>query len=151
MLVLWAIRFFVFKLIESPKYLMGRGKDEEAVESVHYIANYNGKQSNLTLEDLRRAAAQAGAGNMETSARAAALRTVERFRFEHVKALFATGRLAYSTTLIIILWGTHAHRVCTVLDEFFTSFDWTCLPSVQCFHHHLVSVFHVIFDFTLNV
>jgi hypothetical protein len=151
MIFLWAIRFFVFQLHESPKFLMGRGKDEQAVESVHYIAKYNGKESRLTVEDLQKAAAQAGAGDMETSAKAAALRTIERFRFEHVRALFATGRLAYSTTLIIILWGTHVHQACTLLDEVFASVDWTCFPTIQCFHHRLVSLYCVILDFTLSV
>lgn len=111
MLILWLIRFFVFDLHESPKYLMGRGKDEQAVENVHKIAKYNGKESTLSVVDLQKAASRAGAGkgleggDLDTSAKAAALRTVEKFRFHHVKALFATGRLAYSTTLIIILWA----------------------------------------------
>ncbi|KAG6917195.1 hypothetical protein DXG01_003538 [Tephrocybe rancida] len=55
MFVLWAIRFFVFKLYESPKYLMGRGRDETAVEVVHRVAELNGTTSNLTLEDLVKA------------------------------------------------------------------------------------------------
>jgi MFS family permease len=109
MLFLWAIRFFVFKLHESPKFLMGRGRDEEAVENVHRIAAYNGKTSDLTVEDLQKAAYAAGEGKdgkqFDTSGKAAVLRTVERFSLDHVKALFATPRLAYSSTLIIILWG----------------------------------------------
>jgi hypothetical protein len=115
MLFLWGIRFFVFKLQESPKYLMGRGRDEEAVDNVHRIARYNGKESNLTVADLQNAATKAGAqvgkhdGEMDTSAKAAALRTVEKFNLDHVKALFSTGKLAYSTSLIIILWGMCSH------------------------------------------
>lgn len=112
MLLLWAIRFFVFDLAESPKFLMGRGKDEQAVESVHHIAAYNGKTSNLSVEDLKQAAKVAGAGKehagepeMDTSAKAAALRTVEKFRLDHIKALFVTPRLAYSSTLVIIIWA----------------------------------------------
>lgn len=124
MLLLWAVRFFVFNLHESPKYLMGRGKDEAAVENVHRIAKYNGVESNLTVEDLQAAAAKArqdnGVQEMQTDAKAAALRTIERFRFEHVKALFATPRLAYSTTLIIILWGKTPslfHRLIEITDD----------------------------------
>ena len=48
MIVLFIIRFFVFHLYESPKYLMGRGRDEEAVKVIHQIAQYNGKKSSLT-------------------------------------------------------------------------------------------------------
>ncbi|KAG8880324.1 hypothetical protein FRB97_000937 [Tulasnella sp. 331] len=54
MIILWAIRFFVFTLYESPKYLMGRGRDAEAVEVVHKVAALNGTTSNLTLRDLSR-------------------------------------------------------------------------------------------------
>ena len=43
MFVMWVLRFFVFHLYESPKYLMGKGKDEEAVEVVRCVAVYNGR------------------------------------------------------------------------------------------------------------
>lgn len=116
MLILWGIRFFVFKLRESPKYLMGRGRDAEAVENVHKIAAYNGKTTTLTVEDLQKAAnrAREKAGlapvqdkpDIDTSAKGALSRSLEKFSLEHVKALFATPKLAWSTTLIIIIWGT---------------------------------------------
>ncbi|KAG8760498.1 hypothetical protein FRC14_002887 [Serendipita sp. 396] len=112
MLLLWGIRFFVFKLNESPKYLMGRGRDEQAVENVHRIADYNGRSSDLSVEDLKKAASKAGAKDiitgepgLDTSAKAAVLRTVEEFRLDHVRALFATKKLAYSSTLLIIIWA----------------------------------------------
>ena len=53
MFIMFFLRFFVFKLYESPKYLMGRGRDEEAVRAVHLVAAYNGKKSNLRLEHLQ--------------------------------------------------------------------------------------------------
>jgi len=54
MLIFWGLRFFVFKLYESPKFLMGRGMDVEAVDVVHKVAEYNGRTSTLTLEQLTR-------------------------------------------------------------------------------------------------
>lgn len=39
------IRFVLFTIYESPKYLMGKGKDEEAVRIVHEVARRNGKTS----------------------------------------------------------------------------------------------------------
>ena len=36
MFILWFIRFFVFTMYESPKYLMGRGRDEDAVKVVAF-------------------------------------------------------------------------------------------------------------------
>lgn len=39
------IRFVCFHIYESPKYLMGKGRDEEAVQVVHEVARRNGKTS----------------------------------------------------------------------------------------------------------
>lgn len=111
MLVLFFLRFAAFHLYESPKYLIGRGRDAEAVEVVHKVAAYNGKTSSLTLQmlhDVERAVADEEKGEktaMDTSARAAIARKLRGFSGDHVKTLFATRKLAYSTSLLIILWG----------------------------------------------
>lgn len=114
-LLLFVLRFFVFHLYESPKYLMGRGRDKEAVEVVHLVAKYNGTTSTLTLESLQNAAASAAgrwAGDdesvvvdMDTSARAAVRRRLSKLNSAHIKSLFATKKLAYSTSLLITSWG----------------------------------------------
>jgi hypothetical protein len=112
MLLLFVLRFFVFHLYESPKYLMGRGRDADAVAVVHKVAAYNGRTSSLTVEMLaeaERAALAAGEKGapreMDTSARGAVVRKLRAFNGDHVRSLFATRKLAYSTTLLIILWG----------------------------------------------
>ncbi|KAJ8517233.1 hypothetical protein ONZ45_g5568 [Pleurotus djamor] len=109
MLVLWALRFFVFKLYESPKYLMGRGRDEEAVAVVHKLAKHNGKLSSLTLDQLSSVGNVEGLANekrtVDASAIAVIRRHVSKFGSSHVKALFATRKLAYSTSILIILWA----------------------------------------------
>ncbi|KAH9924317.1 MFS general substrate transporter [Epithele typhae] len=101
MLLLFCLRFFVFHLYESPKYLMGRGRDAEAVQIVHKVAAYNGVHSSLTLEMLQ----EAREALMDTSARGAVARKLRAFSGEHVRSLFATKKMAYSTTLLIILWA----------------------------------------------
>ncbi|OBZ68823.1 putative MFS-type transporter PB1E7.08c [Grifola frondosa] len=113
MLLLFVLRFFVFHLYESPKYLMGRGRDAEAVNVVQLVAQYNGRECGLTVEMLL----EVGSGKtvsdakdetqiaMNTSATAALFRQMQMFSARHVKALFATKKLAYSTTLLIILWA----------------------------------------------
>lgn len=112
MLLLFVIRFFVFHMYESPKYLMGRGRDAEAVEVVHRVAEYNGRTSTLTLEMLQEAQRRYGKDGVavdepafDVSAKAAVFRKLQTFAGSHVKGLFATRRLAYSTTLLIIVWG----------------------------------------------
>ncbi|KIY52391.1 MFS general substrate transporter [Fistulina hepatica ATCC 64428] len=106
MMLLWIIRFFLFKLYESPKYLMGRGRDREAVDVVWKVAQYNGKTSNLTVERLDAVGSyEARASHFDTSAKGALRRSLARLELRHVKPLFASRKIAYSTTLLIIIWA----------------------------------------------
>ncbi|KAI6117305.1 major facilitator superfamily domain-containing protein [Pisolithus croceorrhizus] len=109
MMVMWILRFFVFNLRESPKFLMSRGRDEEAVAVVHRVAAFNGKTSNLTIEHLKEAerlfGSAQGEAAMATSVRAAAWRKTRTLDLSHVKPLFATRKLTYSTCLLIVLWA----------------------------------------------
>jgi MFS family permease len=50
-LIEFGIRFACFTVFESPKYLMGKGQDAEAVRIVHEVARRNGKTSNCALEN----------------------------------------------------------------------------------------------------
>ena len=101
-MLMFVLRFFCFTLYESPKYLMGRGKDEQAVHVVHQVAKRNGKASNLTIADIERHNQQ---GQQGTDAAAALRRKLEKLNFTHVRALFATPRLAWSTSLIMLIWA----------------------------------------------
>ena len=101
-LMMFIARFVFFTLYESPKYLMGRGQDEEAVRVVHEVARRNGKTSRLTLADLQ---AYDREGNLDTGAKAALTRKLEKVNLSHVRALFATPKLAYSTGLMMVIWG----------------------------------------------
>lgn len=101
-LMMFIARFVFFTLYESPKYLMGRGKDEEAVRVVHEVARRNGKTSRLTLADLQ---AFDREGNVDTGAKAMLTRKLQKVNLSHVRALFATPKLAYSTSLIMVIWG----------------------------------------------
>ncbi|SJL17551.1 related to sugar transporter [Armillaria ostoyae] len=109
-MLLWGVRFFIFELYESPKFLMGRGRDAEAVEAVHKVARYNGKESALTIEDLRKAGGEKENPDsesvvMDTSVRAVLRRNLSELSGDHVRPLFASAKLAWSTSLIIILWA----------------------------------------------
>jgi len=108
MLILWAIRFFLFTLYESPKYLMGKGDDKAAVEVVHKVAAHNRTTATTTVDDLERLGVYSGSHSREVAT--GNVKDVLRgrlalFNLDHVKPLFATRKLAYSTTLLIILWA----------------------------------------------
>jgi hypothetical protein len=128
MLVLFVIRFFIFHLYESPKFLMGRGRDAEAVEVVHKVATYNGTTSNLTLDMLRRAERNRPASlnddseksrisTMDTSRLGALHRILQEFGWDHITPLFKTRKLAWSTGLLITLWGTRFSRLASQLAD----------------------------------
>ena len=102
-MIMFALRFFAFKLYESPKYLMGKGREDEAVANVHKIATVNKKTSSLTVEDLT--VFNDPNVNQGTDARAILKRRLEKINLEHVRALFRTGRLAFSSTIIISVWA----------------------------------------------
>ncbi|TYJ58374.1 hypothetical protein B9479_000920 [Cryptococcus floricola] len=104
--VMWLIRFFIFNLLESPKYLMGKGKDEDAVLVVHELARRNGKVTTLSVQDLTACEILAGpeAGG-EMDLRAAVNRVLSVVDGTHVRRLFASRKLALSTSLIIGIWA----------------------------------------------
>jgi MFS family permease len=106
-LVMFFIRFFVFHIYESPKYLMGKGRDEDAVKIVHEVARRNGKTSTLTVGHLTACESISGgsANAHKTDAAAAIKRKLEVVSLKHVRCLFGTRKLALSTSLIMVVWA----------------------------------------------
>jgi MFS family permease len=102
-LIMFAVRFLCFTIFESPKYLIGKGRDEEAVRIVHEVARRNGKQSSLTIDDLK--ACEPEGYVAHTNAAAAIKRNLEEVNMERIKPLFATRKLAISTGLIMSVWA----------------------------------------------
>ncbi|EAU87389.2 hypothetical protein CC1G_02148 [Coprinopsis cinerea okayama7 len=97
-LLLGLVRFFAFPIHESPRYLLARGRDEEAVAVVQAIAKYNGVECSLTVEDLKKV----GSGRPEEPA------TVGQkfgYVFQRIVALFKPLRMALSTVILIVLWS----------------------------------------------
>ena len=155
MLALFVLRFFVFHLYESPKYLMGRGRDAEAVEVVHKVARYNGKSSSLTVEMLHsvkeRDHPSSGNGDPEktqlpisdTSALGAVRRTMRSFGWDHITPLFQTRKLARSTSLLIIIWGALFSSSLVLSDAYPSSVSshWFSIPIVRA----LFSLYYGLF------
>ncbi|KAL4897485.1 sugar transporter [Aspergillus ambiguus] len=114
-LLMCIVRTVFFTLYESPKYLMGKGRPSEAVAVVHEIARRNGTTSTLTIDQLHellpaeshRSTAPAthrrAYGGLSLTDHLRLL--LEPLNLTHVQALFATRRLARTTTLLITIWG----------------------------------------------
>lgn len=107
-MIMFFLRFVCFTIFESPKYLMGKGQDAEAVKVVHEVARRNGKTSSLTLEDLELCNNLGGPiseTQPQSHAAAAVKRNLEKINLSHIKALFSTKKLAYSMVLITCSWA----------------------------------------------
>ncbi|KAI9673533.1 MAG: hypothetical protein M1829_004040 [Trizodia sp. TS-e1964] len=48
----FSLRFIVFHFEESPKFLLMKGRDEEAVEVIRRVAAFNGRHSTFTLDNV---------------------------------------------------------------------------------------------------
>jgi MFS family permease len=92
-----------FTVYESPKFLMGKGMDEQAVHVVHEVARRNGKSTTLSLDDLK--ACEPTGGKQRTDVKAALQRKLSKLNLTHVRALFATKKTAWSTTAIMAVWA----------------------------------------------
>lgn len=123
MLILSFIRLLAFKLFESPRYLLGHGRDAEAVAVVRQIAEYNGlgsadpesNRGRISVEELNEAA-MAVEARMEKEGKGRQVGEWRRWRvlsegsswrMAHVRNLFGTKKMAWSTSLLIALWGEY--------------------------------------------
>ncbi|OIW35420.1 MFS general substrate transporter [Coniochaeta ligniaria NRRL 30616] len=102
-LIMFFVRFVLFTIFESPKYLIGKGRDEDAVRVVHEVARRNGKTSSLSIEDLR--ACEPEGYVAHTDAIAAVKRRLDQVNLDRIKILFHTKKLAISTGLIMTVWA----------------------------------------------
>ena len=112
-LFFWAVRFTT-PLLESPRFLVGKGKDEEAVRVVHELARINGKTSNLTVDQLL----VVGGKNLNEGgavARKGGFGYVS-IAVRHFKGVFATKRMTLSSVVVFLITC-----MCTVLSP---SFFW---------------------------
>lgn len=102
-LLMFLVRFVLFKIYESPKYLMSKGRDDEAVAVVHKVAARNSATSELTVADLK--AFEPEDYHVDTTAATAVKRNLEKMNLKNVKMLFSTPKLALSTSLIMAVWA----------------------------------------------
>lgn len=106
------IRIVVFKMPESPRYLLSKGRGAEAVDAVNFVARRNGKAEPLTLDMLQDIDVQLGlAVNYEDEGRGLSRVEVMKDNFKDFKGveyskLFANKKLGLHTGLIWLIWLT---------------------------------------------
>lgn len=106
--VMSLLRVTVIRLRETPKFLVGEGRDAEVVDTLQFIANKYHRSCSLTLEDMEACGVTGGASLPAGRRGSVTAHAKRRFSFAevgmHLKGLFATKKLGWSTVLIWWSW-----------------------------------------------
>ncbi|OJD35422.1 sugar transporter [Diplodia corticola] len=104
---MFVARFFFFHLFESPKFLLSRGRQAEAVAVVHGIAHKNKAKTWLTEEILNEIG-----GDPEIMVEGQKLGTVDiikrnlsKFSAARIRPLFNGTKLGITTVLLWFIWA----------------------------------------------
>jgi hypothetical protein len=105
-LAMFICRFFLFHLLESPKFLLSRNRQAEAIDVVQRIARYNGTKTwldEMTMQEL------GGDSNVvsDLSIGRVSKQSLGKFSFQKIRALFRGWRLGITTSLLWIIWLTY--------------------------------------------
>lgn len=108
---MFAIRFFIFHLFESPKFLLTKGRQNEAVAVVHGMAYRNRTRTWLTSDILDQVALSDGEPHVANVALSKPATNVIREKLralsgERLRPLFQNKKLAVSTSLIWFCWAS---------------------------------------------
>jgi len=104
---MFCARFFFFHLYESPKYLLSRGRQDEAVASVHGVAYRNKAKTWLTTEILNEIGGIAETKEEEKLSVVEIIkRFLSKFSMERIGPLFANKRLGFTTVILWFCWAT---------------------------------------------
>lgn len=103
--VMFLARFVLFTLYESPKFLLSRGRQAEAVAVVHAIAYKNKTTMWLTEEVLNEIGGNiVVVSNDKLTTRQIVQRKMSSFSADRIEPLFRTKRLGITTALIWFCW-----------------------------------------------
>ncbi|EAQ92476.1 hypothetical protein CHGG_00711 [Chaetomium globosum CBS 148.51] len=105
--IMFLVRFFLFHMFESPKYLLSRGRQAEAIAVVQGIALKNGKKTWLTEEVLDAVVDDiAPPARRRLSTRNIIRNKLASFSAERIRPLFNSRKLGMATALIWFAWAT---------------------------------------------
>ncbi|KAH6630920.1 major facilitator superfamily domain-containing protein [Chaetomium sp. MPI-SDFR-AT-0129] len=105
--IMFLVRFFLFHMFESPKYLLSKGRQAEAVAVVQGIAFKNGKKTWLTEEVLDAVVDDtAPLVQRRLSTRNIIRNKLASFSAERIRPLFKNRKLGLTTALIWFAWAT---------------------------------------------
>ncbi|KAL5120077.1 hypothetical protein ACEQ8H_001902 [Pleosporales sp. CAS-2024a] len=105
---MFVCRFFLFHLYESPKFLLSRGRQREAVATVYGIASYNKTHTWLTEEILNYVGGDADVTgeDVKMSTFQIVKRSLSRFSLKRFGSLFQDKKIGLTTGLLWFQWAT---------------------------------------------
>lgn len=125
-LVIFFLRFFVFKFHESPKFLLARGREAEAIEVLHKIAKFNrAPPPTLTMEHFMAIdevdsnnSAHSAVGVPQTTAQTSK-HVVRNFfaNFKHLKDVFGNKLQSFIFVLLAIAYMVSQSKPSLFLDN----------------------------------
>lgn len=103
----WIARFVFFQMFESPKFLLSRGRQTEAVAVIHGLAYKNGTKTWLTEDILNEVGGDPETGETTKLAVAEILRrSLSKFSTQRIGPLFVNWKLGLTTALLWFQWAT---------------------------------------------
>jgi hypothetical protein len=117
-LAIFFLRYFVFTFYESPKFLLSKGKEQEAIDVLHKIAKFNkAPPPVLTIEhfaEIDQAQSQSTAatptGPLTTAQTTKKVARDAVRSLNHLKALFTNRLQAVIFVLLAIAYIVSGHR-----------------------------------------
>ena len=106
---MFLVRFFLFHMFESPKYLLSKGRQAEAVAVVQGIASRNNRKTWLTEEILDAVVDDPAPGprrRSRLSTKNIIRNKLASFSAERIRPLFSNRKLGLTTSLIWFCWAT---------------------------------------------
>ena len=126
-LVMFFARYFVFRFYESPKFLLSKGREQDAIDVLHKIAKFNGATApTLTVQDFQaidRATGKQQVQNLEkksTKERAAAIIKSLSFLgglFQRKIQCFIFGLMAIAYMVSTQEYSVHQKRANIILER----------------------------------
>ena len=110
-LVIFFLRFVVFRFQESPKFLLHQGRDQKAVDVMHHIARFNARKSGISMEVFAALGEETSSVNTEVLESATGSKQSKSSFRHHVKVEISRYRTMFATPamarLTILIWITY--------------------------------------------
>ncbi|KAA8916112.1 hypothetical protein TRICI_001763 [Trichomonascus ciferrii] len=104
-LILALLRIFVIRMVESPKYDLSNGNDENVIRTLNKLAHSNKKECPITVEDLKAVGVVQSDSSDKTFAEKISPKNAAKSLAFHLRGLFATKKLGLSTSMNFLSWA----------------------------------------------